>query len=76
MKHRVSLPSFMRDLLAEIPETSMGAQRLDICLFNGRIIPEVSIYNGEDAMVEEPLDVNQIVAFREKNGKIWKLKRR
>ncbi|WP_043585098.1 hypothetical protein [Geminisphaera colitermitum] len=73
MKQRIHLSSDIRDLLAEIPETSMGAQILDICLDDGRIIPNISIYNGEDAMIDEPFDIKKIIAFRQKNGKIWRL---
>jgi hypothetical protein len=74
MKQPLHLPSSIRSLLAEIPESAMGAQRLDIILADGRIIPNVSIYNGEDAMLDFSLDVGEIIGFREANGRIWKLK--
>lgn len=74
MKHKVRLPSSVKNILIKIPETSMGAQRLDICLSDGKIISDVSIFNGEDAMLEEPIITSEIVAFRERNGKIWKVR--
>jgi hypothetical protein len=50
--------------LALLPETSMGAQHVDILLRNGRVLRNVSVFNGEDAEVAEPFEVKDIQDIR------------
>ena len=71
MSRSISLPPSITEFLATMPETSMGSQKVDIILRDGRVIPSVSIYNGEEAITTSTFNPRVIEAFRDMNGKIW-----
>ena len=58
---RIKLPAQWRDKLANLPETSMGAQHVDIVLRDGRILRDIPVFNGEDCESREPFDVLAII---------------
>jgi hypothetical protein len=57
---RIKLPTQWKDKLGNLPETSMGAQHVDITLRNGRIIRDVPVFNGEECESKETFDVMEI----------------
>ena len=38
----------------------MGSQHVDIVLKHGRVLRNVTVFNGEDCEVEQPFDVKEI----------------
>lgn len=61
---RIHLPRHWQRKLANLPETSMGAQHVDIILRDGRVIHDVTVFNGEDCEVQESIDPKQIAEIR------------
>ncbi len=57
---RIKLPAKWKKRLADLPETSMGAQHVDITMCDGRIIRDVPVFNGEDCEVKEHFNATQI----------------
>jgi len=60
----IQLPKHWQNKLSRLPETSMGAQHVDIILRDGRVIRDVPVFNGEDCEVPEPIDPKQIAEIR------------
>jgi hypothetical protein len=56
----IKLPVKWKMVLSDLPETSMGAQHVDITFRDGRVIRDVSVFNGEACETKEPFDVTQI----------------
>ena len=46
--------------LAELPETGMGSQHVDIILKNGRVLPDLPVFNGEECQTVEAFDPTEI----------------
>lgn len=60
----IHLPKHWKNRLARLPETSMGAQHIDIYLRDGRIIEDVPVFNGEVCETPEPFEPNDIAEIR------------
>jgi hypothetical protein len=50
--------------LAQLPETSMGSQHVDVILKKGRVIKDVIIFNAEEGHSPEPFDPADIAEIR------------
>ncbi len=50
--------------LAELPETGMGSQHVDIILKNGRVIRDLPVFNGDECQTNEAFDPEQIQDIR------------
>jgi hypothetical protein len=50
--------------LAELPETGMGSQHVDITLKNGHVIHDLTVFNGEDCQAAEAFDPGEIADIR------------
>jgi len=50
--------------LAQLPETSMGSQHVDVILKKGRVIKDVVIFNAEEGHSPEPFDPADIADIR------------
>ena len=61
---RIRLPSKWKNKLADLPETSMGAQHVDILLPGKRILRDVPVFNGEDCETSEPFNPRDIVDIK------------
>jgi hypothetical protein len=53
--------------LAQMPETSMGTQHIDVILRKGRVIKDVVIFNGEYGHSPEAFDPTDIADIRLSN---------
>jgi hypothetical protein len=58
---RVKLHEKWSRKLAELPETSMGSQHVDIFLRGNRIIRDVPVFNAEECHCPEDFDPSDIV---------------
>lgn len=58
---KIKIPKLWQQALSELPETSMGAQHVDIFLADGRTIYDVAIFNGEDCETDEEFDPINII---------------
>jgi hypothetical protein len=58
---RVRLSEKWTRKLAQLPETSMGSQHVDIILKNNKIMRDVPVFNGEECQSSEFFDPNDIV---------------
>jgi len=47
--------------LAQLPETSMGSQHVDIILKGNRVIRDVPVFNAEECQCPEEFDPEDIV---------------
>lgn len=61
---KIKLPDKWKKKLSLLPETSMGAQHVDIILQHGRIVHDVPVFNGEDCESTVQFDVNDISNVR------------
>jgi hypothetical protein len=50
--------------LAQLPETSMGSQHVDVVLKKGRVIKDVVIFNAKEGHSPEPFDAADIADIR------------
>lgn len=50
--------------LAQLPESSMGSQHVDVILKEGRVIKDVVIFNAEEGHSPEPFDPADIAEIR------------
>lgn len=50
--------------LAALPESGMGAQHVDIILKDGRVLPDLPVFNGEECQTEAVFDPNDIADIR------------
>ena len=50
--------------LAELPETGMGSQHVDIILKTGRILQDLPVFNGEECQAVEAFDPQEIADIR------------
>ena len=50
--------------LAELPETGMGSQHVDIVLKNGRVLQDLPVFNGEECQAAEEFDPKEIDDIR------------
>ena len=58
---RVSIGKRWQERLARLPESSMGAQHIDIVLSDGKVLVDVPVFNGEECEVKVPFDPKTIV---------------
>jgi hypothetical protein len=58
---RIKLDEKWSRKLAELPETSMGSQHVDIFLRGNRIIRDVPVFNAEECQSPEEFDPSDIV---------------
>lgn len=61
---RVHLNKQWQAKLADLPETSMGSQHVDIFLKDGNVIQDVPVFNGEDCETIHPFDPKDIEDIR------------
>ena len=61
---RVHLNKKWQAKLADLPETSMGSQHVDIFLKDGRVIRDVPVFNGEDCETTQPFTPANIEEIR------------
>lgn len=61
---KIHLPKHWQNTLSNLPETSMGAQHVDIHLRDGRVFRDVTVFNGEDCEMPESIDPMQISEIR------------
>jgi hypothetical protein len=47
--------------LAELPETSMGSQHVDVVLKDHRVIRDVVVFNAEECHSAQPFDPEDII---------------
>ena len=50
--------------LAELPETGMGSQHVDIILKNGRVLQDLPVFNGDECQAGEAFDPQEIADIR------------
>jgi len=50
--------------LAELPETGMGSQHVDIILKNGRVLQDLPVFNGDECLAGEAFDPQEITEIR------------
>jgi len=50
--------------LAQMPETGMGYQKVDVTLNNGRTLEGLIVLNAEDCQTEESFAVGEIVDIK------------
>ena len=60
----VKLDKRCQDILAELPETGMGSQHVDIVLNDGNTISDVPVFNGEDCETPISFDTKDIKDIR------------
>lgn len=58
---KISIGKLWQDRLARLPESGMGSQHVDIVLKRGRVLRDVTVFNGEHCEVDHPFDVKEIV---------------
>lgn len=61
---KIHLPNQWKNRLAVLPETSMGAQHVDILLSDGQMLEDISVFNGEDCEVSTPFNPKKIRDIR------------
>lgn len=64
---RIKLDEKWSRKLAQLPETSMGSQHVDIFLKGNRVIRNIPVFNAEECQTEEDFDPNEIVDVRVHN---------
>jgi hypothetical protein len=55
--------------LAELPESSMGSQHVDIFLRGNRVIRDVPVFNAEECHSPESFDPNDVLDVRPHHNK-------
>ena len=61
---RIHIGTFWQKKLTQFPESGMGAQHIDFILKGGRVIRDVTVFNGEDCELEESFDPKEILDVR------------
>ncbi len=61
---RIIIGKHWQSKLAELPETSMGAQHVDLILKSGKIVHDVPVFNGEECEVAQSFDPEEILDVR------------
>ena len=61
---RVHLDRVWQAKLADLPESGMGSQHVDIILNDGRILRDVPVFNGEDCEISEPFNPSDVKDIR------------
>lgn len=61
---RIKLDEKWSRKLAQLPETSMGSQHVDIFLKGNRVVRDVPVFNAEECETSDPFDPNDIVDVR------------
>jgi hypothetical protein len=61
---KINIGKIWQKKLAQFPESGMGSQHIDFILKSGRIIPDVTVFNGEDCELEQSFDPNEILDVR------------
>lgn len=59
----IKLDKHWQAILADLPETGMGSQHVDIVLNDGNTISDVPVFNGEDCEAPisfDPKDIKDI----------------
>lgn len=57
----VRLPEIWSERLAQLPETGMGYQKVNIILKWGKMLKDVIVFNAEECQVPEPFQPSDIV---------------
>jgi len=60
----IQLSSKWRHKLAELPESGMGYQLVDVDLQDGRVLSGLMVFNCEECQSEVSFDPNDIVDIR------------
>ena len=60
----VHLGKHWRKKLAELPESGMGSQHVDIILKNGLVLTDLPVFNGEECQTAEAFDPQEIDDIR------------
>jgi len=60
----VRLNDKWKQILAQLPESGMGYQVIDVELQNGRILAGLTVFNGEERQSDVEFDPNEIVDVR------------
>jgi hypothetical protein len=60
----VRLNDKWKEILAQLPESGMGYQVIDVELQNGRILAGLTVFNGEECLSDVEFDPNEIVDVR------------
>ena len=71
MKQRLKLSPHWKRKLAELPETGMGHQLVDLALSDGRHFRNMTVYNGTELETDEFFDTSLIAEInlhQEENG--------
>ena len=50
--------------LAALPESGMGSQHVDIILKDGRVLPDLPVFNGEECQADDAFDPKDIADIR------------
>jgi hypothetical protein len=61
---RIKIGKSWQKKLAQLPETGMGSQHVDLIFKNGAAILDVPVFNGEECEVKEPFDPNEMTEVR------------
>ena len=57
---KVNIGKLWQSRLAQLPESGMGSQHVDIFLKRGRVLRNVPVFNDEDCEVDQPFDAREI----------------
>lgn len=57
----VRLPEVWSERLAQLPESGMGYQKVNITLKGGKVLKDVTILNAEECQVPESFEPSDIV---------------
>jgi hypothetical protein len=61
---RINIGKTWQRKLAQLPESAMGSQHVDITLKGGRVLQNVPVFNGEDCEASEAFDPNEIIDIK------------
>jgi hypothetical protein len=57
----VRLPEVWSERLAQLPESGMGYQKVNITLKGGKVLTKVTVLNAEECQVSESFEPSDIV---------------
>jgi len=60
----VRLNDKWKEILAQLPESGMGYQVIDVELRSGRILAGLAVFNGEECQSDVEFDPNEIMDVR------------
>lgn len=61
---RITLPNQWCDKLANLPETAMGSQHVDIVLSSGYVIYDIPVFNCQECVTKEKFDPTRIIDIK------------